>query len=157
MDTTAPSSHVVNALGTSQTSDTFPVSVTFSDPAGPGSAPASGVASVSLYDSVNNGPFSLYQTMTITPPTTSGTVTFSFAGQDRNIYAFHSIAIDAAGNAESKSSTAIEASTSVPDLNPPVTHVLASSPVQQRVSSRSTGPGPIPTRTPARPPARSPW
>ena len=36
MDTTAPSSHVVNTLGTSQTSDTFPVSVTFSDPAGPG-------------------------------------------------------------------------------------------------------------------------
>ncbi len=55
-------------------------------------------------------------------------MTFTFVGQDRNLYAFHSVAHDAAGNTESKSSTAIEASTSVPDLNPPVTHVLASSP-----------------------------
>ena len=38
MDTTPPTSHVVNSLGTSQTSDTFPVSVTFSDPASPGGA-----------------------------------------------------------------------------------------------------------------------
>ena len=65
--------------------------------------------------------------MNITP-TDSGTVTFLFAGQDRNIYAFHSITIDAAGNVESKNSNTIEASTSVPDLNPPVTHVLASNP-----------------------------
>jgi hypothetical protein len=127
MDTTAPSSHVVNALGTSQTSDTFPVQVTFTDPAGPGGAPASGVSKVSLYYSVNNGPFTLYQTMTLTTPETSGTVTFSFVGQDRNIYAFHSIAEDAAGNLESQSSNAIEASTSVPDLHPPVTQVLSSS------------------------------
>ena len=42
MDTTAPSSHVVNSLGTSQTSDTFSVSVSFTDPTGPGNAPASG-------------------------------------------------------------------------------------------------------------------
>ncbi len=32
MDTTAPTSHVVNALGTSQTSDTFPVSVDLQRP-----------------------------------------------------------------------------------------------------------------------------
>ncbi|MGP0068315.1 MAG: beta strand repeat-containing protein, partial [Isosphaeraceae bacterium] len=128
VDLTKPTSHVVNALGTSQTSDTVPVSVTFSDPAGPAGAPASGVESVSLYDSVNNGPFTLYQTLTLSTPSTSGTVTFSFAGKDRNLYAFHSIAEDAAGNVESKSSIAIEASTSVPDLNPPVTHILTSSP-----------------------------
>ena len=35
---------------------------------------------------------------------------------------------DVAGNAESKSGTLIEASTYVPDLNPPVTHALAASP-----------------------------
>ncbi len=127
MDTTAPTSHVVNSLGTTQTSDNFPVSVAFKDPAGPAGAPASGVSSVDLYVSVNNGPFSLYQTQSFTP-TASGTVTFTFDGQDRNLYAFHSVAHDAAGNTESKSSSAIEASTSVPDLNPPVTHVLASSP-----------------------------
>jgi hypothetical protein len=66
--------------------------------------------------------------MTLATPETTGTVTFSFLGQDRNIYAFHSVAIDAAGNIESKSGNTIEASTGVPDLNPPVTHVLASNP-----------------------------
>ena len=78
--------------------------------------------------SVNNGAFSLYQTLSVSPPETSGTTTFTFVGQDRNLYAFHSVAHDAAGNTENKSPTAVEASTSVPDLHPPVTHVLASSP-----------------------------
>jgi Ca2+-binding RTX toxin-like protein len=127
VDTTPPTSHVVNALGTSQSSDTFPVWVAYSDPAGPAGAVAAGVSSLSLYVSVNNGPFSLYQTMNFAP-SASGTATFTFTGQDRNIYAFHSIAVDAAGNIESKNGNTIEASTSVPDLNPPVTHVLSSSP-----------------------------
>ncbi len=38
VDTTAPSSHVVNSLGSSQTSDSFPVQVSFSDPTGSGGA-----------------------------------------------------------------------------------------------------------------------
>ncbi len=126
MDTTAPTSHVVNSLGTSQTTDRFSVTVSYTDPTS-GLSPASGVSSVDLYYSVNNGPFSLYQTNTITP-SASGTTTFTFAGQDRNLYAFHSVARDAAGNTENKSGTAVEASTTVPDLNPPVTHVLSSSP-----------------------------
>jgi len=126
MDNTAPTSHVVNSLGVSQTGDSFPVQVTFSDPAGPGGAPASGVSSVDLDVSVNNLPATLYQTLNVAP-TASGTVTFTFVGQDRNLYAFHSVAHDAAGNTENKSSTVIEASTSVPDLHPPVTHILASS------------------------------
>jgi hypothetical protein len=127
MDTTAPASHVINSLGTAQTSDSFSVAVTFTDPVGLLSAPASGVSTLELFVSVNNGPFSLNQTMNFAP-LASGAATFTFVGQDRNIYAFHAIAIDAAGNFESKSSNAIEASTSVPDLNPPVTHVLSSSP-----------------------------
>ncbi len=127
VDLTAPASYVMNSLGTTQSTDTFPVSVAYTDPSGSGGATPSGVASVSLYYSVNNGPFSLYQTQSITP-SASGTVVFSFAGQDRNLYAFHSIAQDAAGNIESKSANAIEATTYVPDLNPPVTHVLASNP-----------------------------
>ncbi len=125
-DTTAPSSHVVNSLGTSQTTDSFPVTVSYSDPTS-GLSPSSGVSSVDLYYSVNNGPFTLYHTNTFTP-TASGTTTFTFTGQDRNLYEFHSVAHDAAGNLENKSGTAVEASTTVPDLNPPVTHVLASSP-----------------------------
>ena len=67
MDTTPPTSHVVNSLGTSQTSDTFPVSVTLQRPGRPRQCAASGVSAVELWVSVNNGPFSLYQTMNITP------------------------------------------------------------------------------------------
>ncbi len=126
MDTTAPTSHVVNSLGTSQTTDSFAVTVSYSDPTS-GLSPASGVSSVDLYFSVNNGPFSLYQTNTITP-SASGTTSFTFTAHDRNLYAFHSVAHDAAGNTENKSGTAVEASTTVPDLNPPVTHILASNP-----------------------------
>ena len=61
-------------------------------------------------------------------PTASGTVTFTFMGQDRNIYAFHSIADRRRRQHREQERNTIEASTSVPDLNPPVTHVLASSP-----------------------------
>jgi len=128
MDVSPPTSDVINLVGTSQSSDSFPVSVSFSDPIGPGGAPASGVTSVDLYDSVDNGPFTPYQTQTLASPTASGTVTFTFVGQDRNLFAFHSVAHDAAGNTESKNSNTIEATTSVPDLNPPVTHILASNP-----------------------------
>jgi RHS repeat-associated protein len=126
MDSTAPISQVLNTLGLSQTSDSFPVTVSFSDPAAADGGAASGVSSVTLYYSVNNGPFTLYQTATFAP-TASGTYDFSFTGQDRNLYAFHSVAQDAAGNTESKAANAIDATTSVPDLNPPVTHVQSSS------------------------------
>src|SRR5208337_3374187 len=61
VDLTGPTSHV-NSLGTPQSADSFPVTVTFSDPAGSGGAPPSGVSSVDLYVSVNGGSFSLYQT-----------------------------------------------------------------------------------------------
>ena len=43
--------------------------------------------------------------------------------------------IDAASNTESKNSNTIEASTSVPDLNPPVTHVLTNSTFNQNEGS----------------------
>ena len=132
MDTTAPTSHVINSLGLSQTSDTFSVTVSFSDPTGSGGASPSGVSSLDLYVSVNNGPFTFYQTINFAP-TASGTRTFSFTGQDRNTYAFHAVAHDVAGNTESKASNAIEASTSVPDLNPPVTHVQTASTYSQGV------------------------
>ena len=128
VDRTSPSSHVVNSLGTSQSTDSFPVSVSYNDPNGTGGAPDSGISSVDLYVSVNNGPFSLYHTNTLAP-TASGTTTFTLSGQDRNLYAFHSVAHDAAGNTETKSGTAVEASTTVPDLNPPATHILASIPL----------------------------
>ncbi len=123
-----PTSHVVNSLGTSQSTDSFPVSVAFSVAPGQGSAPAPSVSSVDLYVSVNGAPSSLYQTLNLLPPQASGTLTFTFAGKDRNVYAFQSVAHDSSGNTETKAPNAIEATTSVPDLNPPVTHVVSSSP-----------------------------
>jgi probable HAF family extracellular repeat protein len=107
----------VNLLAARQASDTFLVPVTFSDPVG--------IYSVDLYVSVNGGAFKLAQTLAANSGV-SGTLNFPFTGFDRNTYAFHSLAHDVFGNAESKSSTLIEASTYVPDLNPPVTHTLAS-------------------------------
>ena len=127
MDSTAPSSSVVNTLGSSQSSDTFSVPVNFSDPAGPGETPASGVAMLELFVSIDGGSFIQSESLMLPTPAASGTATFSFTGADRNTYAFRSIAIDAAGNIESKSVNETDASTSVPDLNPPVTHVLSSS------------------------------
>src|SRR5262249_54960326 len=126
-DLTRPTSSVITALPAVEDTKTFPVSVAFSDPAGSGGAPGSGVTAVDLYVSVNNGPLTLYQTPTMAP-TASGTVTFLFAGQYLTHYAFQGIAHDGAGNAEGKSSTQIEASTYIPDLLPPVAHIIASNP-----------------------------
>ncbi len=124
VDLTGPTSLVTNSLGLSQTANSFPVKVSFADPGG---ASSTGVTSIDLYVSANNGPFTLAQTLNFAPAA-SGTATFTFAGLDRNLYAFHAVAHDLAGNVEAKPSSVIEASTSVPDLNPPVTHVLSSSP-----------------------------
>jgi uncharacterized membrane protein len=132
VDLTAPTSQV-SSLPARQSSLTFNVPVTFSDPAGAAGAP-SGVALVTLYvndtgpDGTSTG---FYTTAALTQAVpgnpASGSVTFTFTGKDRHSYTFHAVAQDAAGNTESKSSTAIEASTYVPDLTPPVTHVLTTS------------------------------
>jgi hypothetical protein len=126
VDLTSPTSQV-GTMPVRQSSDTFTVPVTFSDPAGGGGAVASGVASVDLYVATNGGPFTLYKTLPANSAT-SGSLSFPFGGSDRNTYSFHSVAHDVAGNTENKSSTLIEASTYVPDLNPPVTHALTASP-----------------------------
>src|SRR5262249_3461309 len=116
VDLTAPTSTVVNNLPAIQPLTTgqpsFPVQVSWND-AAVGFVPGSGVSSVSLYVSVNGGPFTLYQTYTPSSPIASGTVQFNFVGQFNQFgfYAFHSIARDAAGNIENKSATAIDAGT----------------------------------------------
>jgi hypothetical protein len=115
----------VGALAARQTTNTFLVPVNYSEPAD--GTTTAGVASVDLYVADNGGAFALYQTLTANGAA-SGTLSFSFTGSDRHTYAFHSLAHDLAGNTENKSDTLIEASTFVPDLNPPVTHVLAASP-----------------------------
>ena len=77
-------SHVVNSLATSQTSDTFPVSVAFSEPAL--RKQHRRLCRWNLWVSVNNGSFSLYQTMTFA--LTDSPRHLRLAGQDRNIYGF---------------------------------------------------------------------
>ncbi len=115
MDATAPSS-VVNALPRRQSSLTFEVSVTGSDPASPTGTPASGVSFFDVFFSVDNGPFSLWQSLDADHP--SGL----FTGQSNHTYAFRSVARDAAGNVEQQAG-AIEATTYVPDLVAPRTQV----------------------------------
>ncbi len=132
VDLTPPTSQV-SSLAARQSSLTFSVPVTFSDPAGTAGAP-SGVALVTLYvndtgpDGTSTG---FYTTAALTQAVSgnpaSGTVSFTFTGKDRHSYTFHAVAQDEAGNIDSKSGSAIEASTFVPDLTPPVTHVLTTS------------------------------
>ncbi len=112
-----PTSHV-GTLAAKQVSDTFTIPVTLTDPSN------DTITSVDLYVSVDNTPFVRSQTQTI--GTFSSSINFTFSAQDRNTYAFYSIINEASGPVESK--TNIEATTFVPDLNPPVTHVLAASP-----------------------------
>ncbi len=114
-----------SSLPARETSDTFTVHVADGNPSG---SVAAGIASVDLYVSVNGGAFTLAQTLSTDPTAVSGVADFTFTGSDRNTYYFHSIAHSDLGAIESKSSTLIEATTYVPDLNPPVTHVLTASP-----------------------------
>jgi len=123
--TIQPTISKVSSLPTRESSDTFTVPVTYGNPSG---SMADDIASVALYVSVNGGAFILAQTRSTDPTESSGTVDFTFTGSDRNTYYFHSIATSVNGAVESKSSTLIEAATYVPDLNPPVTHVLAAGP-----------------------------
>ncbi|MGH7170588.1 MAG: choice-of-anchor Q domain-containing protein [Gemmataceae bacterium] len=109
----------VQPLSNIQSSDTFTVPVTFGDPAG--------VASVDLYYSSDGGKtWTLYQNMSANGAA-SGTLNFSFTGQDRNLYYFYSIAHGVSGDIQSPPTSLVEASTDVPDLNPPVTHALTTS------------------------------
>lgn len=113
-DTTKPVS-AVSALAQRQTAKSFTVTVTGSDPG----SPSSGVATYDIYTSVNGGTYALWTTAT------AGSPSAVYTGQSNTTYAFHSIAHDVAGNTETKSSTLLEASTFVPDLDPPVSSVTS--------------------------------
>ena len=111
MDTTPPTS-TVSSLPQRETSLSFPVSVTGSD----GGNPAAGVASYAIDVSINGGSWALWTTVPASNPTAT------YTGQSNTTYAFYSIATDNAGNVETKQ-PAIEASTYLPNLTPPVTAV----------------------------------
>jgi len=131
MDTTPPTSHV-NALPKRGTSLSFAVSVTGSDPNGANGSPPSGVASYDIYASTNGGPWSLWTTVPSSNPTAT------FTGQSNTTYSLYSIAHDLAGNTESKQ-PAIEASTYLPDLTPPVTSVDGTTGANPSTVNTATG------------------
>ncbi|MGE3819088.1 MAG: dockerin type I repeat-containing protein, partial [Isosphaeraceae bacterium] len=128
VDLTAPISRV-EPLPFRQPNATFTIPVTFGDPAGTSGASASGVARVELHVSANGGEsWSLFKTLDA-GGATSGTLNFTFTGRERNNYAFRSVAYDVAGNVKTApESPSIEASTSLPNLSPPITHAIASNP-----------------------------
>ena len=99
MDTTAPTSRV-NPLAPRQTSKSFTVSVTGSDPSpGAGITPA-GVASYAIDVAIDDRSFAYWTTVP------AGTPSAVYTGQSNHTYAFYSVATDLAGNVESKGATA---------------------------------------------------
>ena len=127
MDTTPPTS-TVSSLPAHEAHLSFPVAVTGSD----GGNPATGVASYAIYASINGGPWSLWTTVPASHPTAM------YVGHNNTTYAFYSIATDNAGNVENKP-PAIEASTDVPDLTPPVSSVNPTTGTNPSTVNKSTG------------------
>jgi parallel beta-helix repeat protein len=111
MDTTPPTSTVA-PLPSSTTSTSFPVSVAGTDPPGAGGSPASGVTSFTIYVSSDQGPFTVWTTVTSANPTAQ------FSGQTGHTYEFYSVATDAAGNVQPPSAAA-QATISVPTPSTP--------------------------------------
>ena len=100
MDTTPPTSRV-QTLPTRESSLSFPVTVTGTDPQAADGGPASGIASFTIYVSTNGGPWQIWTT--VAPTSIShgrASATATFTGQDHMRYAFYSIATDAVGNAQ---------------------------------------------------------
>ncbi len=121
MDTTPPTSSV-QALAKTGTSLSFPVTVTGSDPNGANGSTGSGIASFTIYDSVNGGAWQKWTTITAV----NSSATATFTGQSSTTYTFYSTATDAAGNAQAYKPS-IEASTYLPDLTPPTASVSSTS------------------------------
>jgi hypothetical protein len=114
MDSTPPDSNVA-PLAAVQSSTNFAVTAVGEDTVvGPG-VPNSGLIACDLYVSTDNGPYVYWTTVHPWAPTAI------FQGQQDHTYAFYSIGHDAAGNHESPQPG--EATTFVPDLTAPVTHI----------------------------------
>jgi hypothetical protein len=119
----SPTSHVLPFSSPTATRLEMGVAITGTDPIPPGATTAPGLKSYDIYLSTDGGAFVLWKT--IAASTTSDTTVTTFIAQSNHTYAFHSVAVDNAGNVESKGANVIEASISVPDLSPPVTKVTA--------------------------------
>ncbi len=126
VDRTAPTSKVQAFASQKQATETFPVTVTFSDPAPASGGTPSGVASYNLYYAIDNGAFSELQKIVVTPNPVTGVLptTVNFTATSGHSYSFRAVATDLAGNVESKPVSS-EAFAVVPDLDPPATTVSA--------------------------------
>ncbi len=131
MDTTPPISKV-NPLPSRGTSLSFPVAVTGSDPNAADGGPASGVASYTIFVSIDGGGWSKWTTVPAANPTAT------YTGASNTTYSFYSLATDLAGNVENKSPL-IEASTYLPDLTPPVTAVNPTTGTNPSTVNSTTG------------------
>ena len=123
MDTTWPVSKAT-AQTTSPLSKTITVNVAGSDPSS--SMATSGIVRYDLYvrDLTTGGAYTLLANLT--PAMTVAT----YQGQSSHTYGFLSLAVDAAGNLETKSFTLNDDLVALPDLDPPVTSILAPSDAQ---------------------------
>ena len=117
MDTIRPNS-TITPLPQRAASPTFNVVVQANDPAPSNGAIPSGLASYDIYVSTDGSAFVLWRTGSFSVGNSQ-----TFVADGRHSYAFRSIVRDAAGNVESKSAAAIDASTFVPDLFAPDTMV----------------------------------
>ena len=102
IDKTPPTSSV-NSLAPQQTSSTFSVTVTGSDPSPAPGVATSGVTSFDLYVSTDGTTYSLDATLPAGSPDAGGvyTATTTFTGQNDTTYYFYAVAHDAAGNTQS--------------------------------------------------------
>jgi hypothetical protein len=107
----------VTALSAQQSSLSFTVAVSGTDPVPPGGSSPAGIVRFYVYVSANGGDFTLWKSLSPTSPSAV------FKGQSTTTYRFRSLALDKAGNLESKPSDVVDASTYVPDLTPPASSV----------------------------------
>ena len=122
IDQTDPTSQV-QPLPKQATSDVIPLTVTAADVAPSSGVVPSGVTSLTVYVSKDNGPFTRWETV----PAGDGQTVLNYTAEEGHQYAFRSIATDAAGNVESKAVYA-EAGVYVPDMTPPTTEVTSATP-----------------------------
>ncbi|NLX56992.1 MAG: S8 family serine peptidase [Planctomycetaceae bacterium] len=115
MDSTPPQS-AVQTLPNPATSKTFAVTVAGSDVQPADGVVVSGAAWFDVYVSIDQGAFTLWQSLPVDLPTAM------FTGSSGHTYGFRSVARDTAGNVESKPVVS-EAWTFVPDLDAPATQV----------------------------------
>jgi ELWxxDGT repeat protein len=115
-DQTAPISSIAS-LPAQATGLLIPITVSGFDPSGPAGSIVSGVKEFRLYVAIGAGAFTQFATATPDDLTTE------FLASSNNNYFFRSIAVDHAGNVESKSS--IDTQIMVGDFDPPTTEVVS--------------------------------